>query len=302
MDLIVIPSCGRHMRQQTLWVFNKSGISDTYKVVVAVPESQQNKYMNRMAYKGKRVKGEVIIVPSEWNGISRTRQWILTQLPGDCQRRWGFTPRTVMMADDDLWFCHRPKIDDPYMPYINTDPYHMHRMIELLTGWLEMGIVHVGLISRQANRILNMRWQQPGRQMNIHAYDVQALRKIPLKWDRVPVMEDFDITLQLLSLGYVNRISCRYAWTQTSNSDGGCSTYRTADVQAAAAHKLAKLHPGVVKILEKEAKTWKNKLTARVDVRVRWLKAYTDSKSKKGYVPTKFKKQGGERRRLEASL
>ena len=277
MDLIVVPSSGRPSRQQTLYAFAKAGITKSYKVVVAVYEHEVKNY-RRMTYKGKVIKGvEVVAVPPEYTGIARKREYICTVLAPKMRARY------LMVADDDMWFCRRPKITEAYMPYIHEDSFHMHRMIELLTRWLQMGIAHVGLMSRQANRILDMRWQQPGRQMNVHGYDLGVINKLPIKWSRVPVMEDFDLTLQLLKLGYVNRISCRYAWTTTSNQSGGCSSYRTSEIQAAAARKLAKLHPGCVKLKDKKSKSWKNELTERVDVRVRWLKAYQDSPTKHGY-------------------
>lgn len=272
MDLIVIPSAGRHTRQQTLWAFNKTGVTRTYKTVVAVPEKEAHKY-KRMLYKGKRQRGEVIVVPDEYTGIDRTRQWILTKLPAIAKKKWGIDVRYLFMPDDDVRFCKRPKLSKAYMGYITHDPYEMHRMIEMLTMWLESGFVHCGLVSRQANRQLNRKWLQPSRQINVHAFDVKALAKLPIKYGRVRVMEDFDITLQLLKMGYPNRISCRYAWTQTSNMNGGCSVYRTAEVQADAARRLVKLHPDVVQIVKRKSISWQNKLIDRVDVRVRWKDA-----------------------------
>lgn len=280
MDLIVIPSMGRHKRQQTLATFERTFIVDSYKVVLAVPKNEVSKY-ETASYKGKRIKRETLKkidihgVPKEYSGISRTREYILTELA-----RY-HNARRVFMVDDDLSFCHRPDLEKADMPYINDDPYGMHCMVEQLTMWLEEGLVHVGLISRQANRKTGVEYQEPGRMMNAYAYDAKVIQKLiktkQLKLGRIPVMEDFDLTLQLIRLGYPSRVSCQYAWTQTSNIDGGCSTYRTAEVQAEAAYKLAKLHKGFVEVVERKAKTWKNNLTARVDVRIAWKKAYEAS-------------------------
>lgn len=276
MDLIVIPSSRRAKRQQTLATFERTGVCESYRVVIAVPEDEVADY-KRAAYKGRRIKQStledaVIGVPSKYNGITRTREWILMKLAPKYDARY------VFMIDDDLSICHRPRIAKPDMPYINNNPKQLFRMIETLTTWLENGFVHVGLISRQANRKTGTPWQEPGRIMNAYAYDSLVIRNLRMEqqiaFDRVRVMEDFDLTLQLLRLGYPNRVSCRYAWTQTSNMDGGCSTYRTSEVQAEAARKLVKLHsPFVQLVTKKVAKTWKNKLTVRTDVRVAWQKA-----------------------------
>lgn len=275
MDLIVIPSSGRPKRQQTLFALQKTGITQSYPTVVAVYRDEAEAY-RRMSYKGKRIKGvELVIVPDKYRGIARKREWILTKL---AQKRGA---RYVYMVDDDLSFCYRPKIKKADMPYINADPYQMHRMVETLRAWLEEGIAHVGLISRQANRNTGVKWLEPGRAMNAHAYDTLKLQELvdegSLTFGRVPVMEDFDLTLQLLHAGYANRISCRFAWTTTSALEGGCSSYRTEELQAKAARKLAKLHPGYVRLVHKKAKTWKTGLAERVDVQVQWKRAYADA-------------------------
>lgn len=281
MDLIVIPSMGRAKRQQTLACFERTLICDSYQVVLAVPHNEVSKY-EAASYKGKRIKRETLKkievhgVPKKYSGISRTREYILTELAKQHKAR------TVFMVDDDLSFCYRPNLSEPDMPYINDDPFGMHCMVETLTMWLEEeNCVHVGLISRQANRKTGIEFQEPGRMMNAYAYDAKAIQKLikteQIKLGRVPVMEDFDLTLQLIRLGYPSRVSCQYAWTQTSNIDGGCSSYRTAEVQADAARKLAKLHTPFVDVVERKAKTWKNNLTARVDVRIAWKKCYEAS-------------------------
>jgi hypothetical protein len=271
MDLITIPSSGRAKRQQTLMALHKTGITDSYNTVLVVYKDEVRDY-SRPSYKGKRIKNvEVVGVPDEYRGISRKREWIITKL---AEKRGA---RYVAMFDDDLSFCHRPRIAKPDMPYINADPYQMHRMIEMMTIWLENGLVHVGLIARQANRKTGVKWQQPGRLMNAYAYDTVALRNMIMEGDirlgRVPVMEDFDLTLQLLELGFPNRISCRYGWTTTSNLPGGCSTYRTAELHSNAAKKLARLHKPFVKTVAREAKTWQQGFNERLDVRIEWKKA-----------------------------
>lgn len=280
MDLIVIPSMGRAKRQQTLACFERTGIVHSYQVILVVPENEVGKY-KKATYKGKRFKPstyravKIVGVPKEYKGISGTREFILMKLCLLLEKR------TVFMVDDDLSFCYRPKINKPDMPYINSDTVQMHTMIETMSSWLDNGKVHVGLISRQANRKTGIKWQEPGRMMNAYAYDSEKVRSLVkkglIKLGRVKVMEDFDLTLQLLRLGYPSRVSCRYAWTQTSNMDGGCSSYRTAEVQAEAARMLARYHKPFVEVVEKKAKTWKNNLTARVDVRVQWKKAFEAS-------------------------
>ena len=102
-------------------------------------------------------------------------------------------------------------------------------------------------------------------------------------------MEDFDVTLSLLELGYPNRITYKYAWGQgRSGDDGGCSLYRTSEMQKNAAIRLAEFHPRTVKVVNKRSKTKWGGLDSevRVDVIVNWKKAFKpkrlENNSKKG--------------------
>jgi hypothetical protein len=57
-----------------------------------------------------------------------------------------------------------------------------------------------------------------------------------------------------------------------SSADGGCSTYRTPELQAQAARLLAELHAPYVKVVEKETKTaWGG--GTRTDVMIQWKRA-----------------------------
>jgi hypothetical protein len=90
-------------------------------------------------------------------------------------------------------------------------------------------------------------------------------------------MEDFDLTLQLLRLGKPNRVFFEYCWNQRdSGATGGCSKYRTPEMQSDAAHRLAEMHQGFVKLVTKKSKdtstSWKG-MKERVDVIVSWRKA-----------------------------
>jgi hypothetical protein len=89
-------------------------------------------------------------------------------------------------------------------------------------------------------------------------------------------MSDFDATLQLLCKGYANYISYEWAHNQNgSNTDGGCSVYRSKSMLAEGAKKLAALYPKYVQVVERETKgSWGG--GERVDVKVFWKKAWLD--------------------------
>jgi hypothetical protein len=117
--------------------------------------------------------------------------------------------------------------------------------------------------------------------MNMYAYDTQILRELKIELGRLPVMEDFDLTLQLLRRGRLNRVSHRYCWNQRGSGNvGGCSDYRTAEMQATAARRLAELHAPFVMLKAKKSKdtseSWKG-MKERTDVNIQWREAYESS-------------------------
>lgn len=212
-------------------------------------------------------------VPRAIKGISKTRAWLLKNCP----------TRFLMMLDDDMDFCYRTTMKSPKLETLDPSTIRgsslMTQMIQQLMAWLTDGFVHVGISARQGNNTQDSEYVDATRMMNAYGYDTDTLAKLPVKLGRMEVMEDFDLTLQLLRLGYANRVTYRWCWNQRgSNAKGGCSEYRTAEMQAKAAHTLAKLHHPYVKIVER--KGWKN-METRTDVRVAWKKAFAEGVSKR---------------------
>lgn len=267
--LICIPSSGRSSKQPTLSYLRQAGVLN--RTLICVPEAEVARY------KGAGWGG-VTAVPSTHTGISRTREWILT----DLARGKGVS--RVLMVDDDMSFYHRPTLGDYHLRDANGEV--MKAILQQLDDWMGQGFVHVGLSARQGNNRHEGSYVDVTRMMNTYQYDVAVLGQLlsegKIKMGRVPVMEDFDLTLQLLRLGYPNRVSYQYAWGQkASGAEGGCSQYRTGEMQAAAAHKLAELHPGFVKVTEKATKTgWGDMREGRTDVIVFWKKAYEAGRNK----------------------
>lgn len=249
-------------------------MKSTREVVLCIPENERRKYNNGVLsiVAGRPLKLTVVNVPEAHDGISHTRKWIFTELAV------ARNERHVLMLDDDMDFCYRPDISNPALETIK-DAERFEAMFKLLEQWLEEGFVHIGLAARQgSNHFLGPEiYRDVTRMMNAYAYDVQALQKLNVEFSRVPVMEDFDLTLQLLRKGYPNRVSYQYVWNQRgSGAEGGCSSYRTAEMQMTAALKLKELHPEYVTVVTKAAGSVWVDMKEREDVRVQWQKAYED--------------------------
>lgn len=133
---------------------------------------------------------------------------------------------------------------------------------------------HVGLSARQGNNHESQPVAECRRMFNAYIYDLERVRAAGVTPGRLPVMEDFDLTLQLLRKGLPNAVIYRWCWNQPgSNAPGGCSQYRTAEMQASAAARLAELHPGLVRVVDKETANWQG-MHKRKDVTIYWKKAY----------------------------
>jgi len=283
--LIVVPSKGRAEweKQVTLRALSRLNAGGR-TVLLVVPADEAPRYEAQR--KSRRV--EVVPAPGDARGISATRAWILGDLAhqrGECR---------VLMVDDDMDFCWRPDMEDEKLLMIE-DPNMFEDMLATLEGWLKEGFAHVGVSARQNNHTFPQpsgsdhdartgkprEYRDATRMMNMYAYDTQILRKLKIELGRLQVMEDFDLTLQLLRRGYPNRVSYRYCWNQRgSGKVGGCSDYRTAEMQADAARRLAELHAPFVTLKTKKSKdtsdSWQG-MKERTDVNIQWREAYESS-------------------------
>lgn len=262
MDLqIFIPTLGRIDRQATLANIPNKLLPITWLVV----DSEEFQEFDR------KFDDHINIMTCPHKGIAKVRKFIMERA----------TSRHVMFMSDDLRFYHRGKLSESgeYHHLEDNSDKQTCAMVELLYRWLESGFAHVGVSPRQFNRHCPKTFKDVDRMHDLYAYDKHVFLAQEIKWDRVAVMEDMDVTLQLLTLGFPNRVSYQYVWNQYgSNAKGGCSTYRTYEVQAAAAEKMERLWPDFVTVVERKVKGW-GPMNIRKDIRVQWKKAYKEGKN-----------------------
>jgi hypothetical protein len=151
-------------------------------------------------------------------------------------------------------------------------------MFELINNWMDEGIIFGGLGTTWVIPNVDLwPYTENTRVMTNTFYDGP---NIPdnIEWTRVPAAEDFDVTLQLLTQGYKNRVSTHYMVSPSeTNADGGCSVWRTLEVHNQSQIKLAELWPDYVKVKEKELKSgpWKGK--TKLTTIIQHKKAYNSS-------------------------
>jgi len=210
--------------------------------------------------------------------LASVRQWIVDELARQDE--------PVIMCDDDLAFFVRKS---PTAHNLRPAGEDVVRIFEQLHELVADGFTnkdgqpiqtfnHAGLSPRQGNN-----WAFPdtrliNERMNaVHCVWPEALRHYGIRYDDVDMMEDYHVTLSLFEKGEKSCSIVDAAWDQCkgSGAPGGFSHYRTSETQAAAAHKLAELHPLSVKVVEKEPKTGTGGFAGkRTDVRVQWKQAY----------------------------
>lgn len=178
----------------------------------------------------------------------------------------------VMMCDDDFVFFRRKEIDQPQLRKMEDKDWdEMFSFIEFLFQRNE-NRYGVGVSMRQGNNRLDKHGNENTRLNGCIAYD--RSRFLSVEHDRVNPMNDFDVNLQLLRKGYDNFLMSEFCYNQGgTNAPGGSSDYRDLTMQAAAAHRLAELHPGFVKIRMKKNKTGDPSLRERTEVTCYWKKA-----------------------------
>lgn len=257
---IYIPSIGRSYECTTPGELSME--ARKVSTIITKPEE-----VERYAQRSGQMGIKVIAQESSCTNIGHVRKWMID----NCKTKY------LMMLDDDLRFYYRPKPGDWHLKYLkNTDQFD--EMISFLMERVRKeNIAHASIAFREGSNNQLEDWAYNTRYSRLFVYDVTQMKDIIL--GRMQVMEDFDIALQLIRKGRPSLVCYKYAQGQkSSGAKGGCSTYRSLEVQREAALELARLHAPFVKAVEKTTKTaWGG--ATRTDVLVHWKKAFESSKA-----------------------
>ena len=214
------------------------------------------------------------VVAPEVSGIGPVRQWIVdTAAPGE----------VCLMMDDDMKFGRRA---DDWTPetFPTVDPISPEQVGAMVMAIFEKAedYAMVGVSQRAGNNRHSERWwKESTRANNIYAVHADVLREngITFTPEGLDVMEDFHVTLSLLKAGYPNVVSTNYFWGQMgSNAEGGCSTWRTNEIQRRSALRLQELHgEDLVAVIEKKSRSSWEGMETRTDVRIQWRRAISNA-------------------------
>lgn len=267
---IYIPTRGRATKQITLSKLPEIARANTYLVV---PKDEARAY----AYP------RLMITPREIQGISQVRQWILENAETD----------KIAILDDDIRFKTRNgRTRNGAWKYATAQPDEIKQLFYLAENLLD-NFGHGGIVHPQEG------WStdQP-LAFNQRCYDAAFYNLKTINGSasfRLPLMEDFDFTLQLLSNGLPNFQIVDFAIDSgATNTAGGCSLYRDAKMQSNSANQLAALHSNFVTVVTKKTKaSWGG--GARTDVRVAWSKAYNGAELDKPSIVSHYNELKNQR-------
>lgn len=257
---IYIPTTGRINKQLTVDRLTPA-LCKKYEVTL-VTTSKEGMDLD-LATQGK----EVMVVTCPAKGIADTRQWIL-----DYHREMGNDP-VVLMLDDDLptWRQRSKEVNSKgETPYTKATTKEIERGLDKFAKLMQK-FAH-GSIGHALFCQVSPELKYNSRMLRALAYNVELIPK-NIRF-RLQVMEDFDMELQLLTAGFPSLTYNGIVQDQhENNAPGGCSGYRTNEVQAAAAHRLKKLWPDFVTVVTRAPKREWIGMGERTDVRVNWAKA-----------------------------
>lgn len=239
-------------------------------MALVVPASQAKSYL------AMPNRGSIPVLACPVNGIAKTRQWIGQQAG----------PKFLML-DDDLRFFYRPAIrpaSDPLpgagLPNIapprlyRSEPEHITQTFACIDKALDI-YAHAAISARDGNNTLPYPVALCRRPLRALAY--QRKHFLACEHGRVDVMEDFDITLQLLRRGFQNYVTTAYSQDQYKTQlPGGVSDYRTHELHEASVRKMAEMHSEFITL------KWKENLHGgefgrRLEAIIYWQKAWKSS-------------------------
>lgn len=260
---LYIMTRGRVGTQLTLKTIPEKWKDRTYLVV---PEEEKDKHDH-----------QTLAVPPEVDNYSKKFQWILHNGMDD-----GFKKAVIM--DDDLIFSRAfVRLGAQKKSLITIkDPELMSPLWEYMEELLENTAL-VGVHPRQmGNYVRDPNYVVNGKIICIQGVNREMIGKV--KVDYYPILADVVLNCTLLSRGQGNKLITRFFQDHAScQAPGGCSIYRTPEMQAEACRFIADRFPHATLVTKKpKASKWMGE--ERVDLRVQWKKMYESGKQKSSEV------------------
>lgn len=208
-------------------------------------------------------------------GLPATREWIAHHAVG---LKYG-------VLDDDVDnFVKTKHPDQPLggeFPHYNTrikSEEDFDEFFSWTARWMDEGFVHCGY---------DVCWNPPHhldttdnfRMTVVHFYDGRKLPVDKIDFKSIKFGQDYHITLQLLRMGYPNRVHLRRRIRPAvTQYPGGCAEQRTIEHHNACMRLIQEAHPEFVQLNTKIAKLGAWGGQEKLALHIYWKKAYESSK------------------------
>lgn len=261
---LYIMTRGRIGAQRT---YNSIPYSWRDKCFLVVPQEEHGEHYTLGGDDDFGKKIPTIAVPAHVDNYSKKMKWIVEDGMQDGEE-------VCVILDDDLVFSRQiPKGDKIGLQTIQGPDTE-----RLLTLWGFMEILLedtalVGVHPRQMGHTKKPPYVENGKIICIQGINRRLVGDIP-DLDKFPILSDVILNATLLERGMGNKIITTFFHDWGScNAPGGCSLYRTPEMQAEACYWLEERFGPYIKAVEKEGKDgWLG--GKRVDFRGQWKQLY----------------------------
>ena len=229
------------------------------KTWLVCPESEGDQHLNNghSAY----------LAPERITNYSQKFQWILDGMPNIVGNLMDTNEKAVIL-DDDLVFSER---QGKSLKTI-TDPERVGVLFDYMETLLDTYPL-VGVHPRQMGQNTVPPMVENGRIICIQGINRRLIG--PCKVDQFPILADVVLNCTLLSRGQkTGLITTHFQDHGPCNAEGGCSIYRTNDMQKRAVEYLADRFGPFVKSVTKKPKVAKWLGEERNDYTCQWKRLY----------------------------
>ena len=251
---IIIPTKGRMSNQLTI-----SNLPPELQKVTTIVSPQVERYWHEQNWP----LAKAVAQPDDKMGIAEKRKWIIDVTSYE----------RIVMLDDDLRFAVR-RDDDPGK-FRKAEPEDVLLAFTQLKNQLTSECPHAGFAVRGGGIGEQAKaggWQFTGKRMMYSlGYHIPTVRAKAI-FGRIGTHEDMDITLQLLRQGLPNAVNFSFVTDQAFGKKGGCTEERTVEKNNLDVLELARLHPGYVRVTEKQYKA----SVPRLEVVCAWQQCLKD--------------------------
>lgn len=257
--ILYIMSRGRAGKVNTLKWIPEEWLART---CIVVPKTEQLEYLKYFGYPAPLVVG----VPDYVTNYSQKVQWILD----GCRNVAGITDLNdkAVILDDDLVFSQRH--GDKLISI--KDRQHMYGNFEEIERCLDRYAL-VGVHPRQMGQNTLEPMELNGRIICIQGINRRLIGKV--KVDQYPILADVVLNCTLLARGQPNAILTTFFQDHgPCQAPGGCSIYRTPEMQREAVDYLVRRFPGFIKGVERRPKAAKWMGEVRYDYTCQWKRLY----------------------------